>query len=102
MSKRKTADERREQILNAGLHLARKHGYQNVTREQIADRLGMKSSVLHHYFGTMTKYRRALVRCAITRNDVTVLGQALAAGDRHAKRAPEALRRRAARAIAAV
>lgn len=95
MTTHKNPSDRVAEMLHAALKLAAKHGYQNVTREQIASSLGVAPSLVSHHLGTMSNLRRSLVRQAISSTELTVIAQAIAAGDPHARRVPHELRRRA-------
>lgn len=86
-------------MLNAALTLATRHGYQNVTRKQIADVIGVAESLVSHHFGTMANLRRALVRHAIAQECLVVVGQAIAARDPHARRVPPALKMNALQSL---
>ena len=86
---------RREQILQHAVEAAQAHGYRHITREDIARRAGVTVNLISHYFGTMPKLKRAVMREAIRRGDVTVLAQGLAAKDPHAQKAPLELKRKA-------
>lgn len=89
------------QILAAALDLAARVGYANVTRDAVAQRLGIASSLIPYHIGTMTAFRRAMVREAIRTECLPVIAQAVAAKDKHAQKAPEELRTRALQSLAA-
>ncbi len=92
---------RKNQILEAGLELAREHGYQKVSREKIADKIGCSVGTITHRCGTMDAFRRSLMRLAVAREDLKVIAQGLVAGDRFAKAASDELKKRAMAAVAA-
>ena len=87
--------DRQASILDAALRMARLHGYQKITRADIALAAECSEALVSSYMGTMVQVRRAVVRAAIKQKDLTVLAQALAAKDSHAQKAPEDLRRAA-------
>lgn len=93
MAKHKPSPERVAAICAAALKLAERTGYQNVTRKQVADAVGMSEGSVSHHMGTMDQLRRTIVRHAIARRSLVVLAQALAAGDTHARKAPDDLKR---------
>lgn len=97
---RMNAVDRREQLLSCALELAEKIGFQNVRRQDVADSAGVTMNLINHYFSTMPQLRRAIMRAAVTRECTRVIAQGLAVGDKQAKKAPEALRRRAAAELA--
>lgn len=100
--KRLSPSQRRESILDAALHLSKTEGYNRIRREEVASEAGVSMALITHYFGTMNKFRRAIMRAAITREVLEVVGQGLAIGDSHARKAPEELKQRAAQYIANV
>lgn len=93
--KRQKPEVRKEAIVAVALRLATQGHYAQVQRKQIADELGVTPPALTYHFGTMQLLRRAIMRAAIVREELVVIAQGLVAQDEHAKKAPEALRRRA-------
>lgn len=86
MTTHMTPVARSASLLHAAAELAKKHGYQNVTREQIAKAAGVSEALVSHHLGTMPNMRRALVRHAIANNILIVIGQAIAARDPHVRK----------------
>lgn len=76
---------RRDLILHRVLDMSEEHGYRQVTRPMIADRLGISERLITHHFGTMKQFQRDLVRAALQARRLKVIGQAIAAGDSHVK-----------------
>ena len=93
--KRLHPEVRRDEILTAALVVAAKYHYAHITRSQVAAEAGITGPTVQHYFGTMAKLRRAVMRTAIHSRCLKVIAQGLVADDPHAKGAPEALRREA-------
>lgn len=94
------ARARAAQILAAALRLAEWFGYTNVTRDQVAARIGVAPSLIPHYMGTMASLRRKIMREAVRLECLPVIAQGLAVRDPHALAAPPELRQRAARHLA--
>lgn len=93
-----TAAERQahhEAIIGAALDLAAEKGYQAVTSDGIARRLGVSASLVRTYAASMRALQRDIMRHAVARGRADVLAQGLAVKDKHALKAPEALRREA-------
>lgn len=88
--------ERRTQILDAAVSLALETGYLNLTKRAVAEHAGVSPSLVVAHFNTMNQMRRAVLRHAIQTEALVVVAQGLAAGDAHATKAPEELKRRAA------
>ena len=91
----------KERILSAALYLATKHNYQQITRTQIAERVGCAESLVSFHFGTMVALRAVIMRKAIEVGNLIVIAQGLAAGNSVARGCNAALRRRAAEKMAA-
>ena len=77
----------REVLMSAALIVAARYGYQNMSRDQIADEAKCSTGLISKYFGTMPQLRRAVMRAAVVRGNHTVLAQGLAAGDANAQEA---------------
>lgn len=92
-------NDRRDQILDAAIHVAEREGYARMTRDQIADHAGVATGLVSHYFGTMPQLRRTVMRHAVIRENLIVIGQGIAAGDLHALKAPYEVKQDAMRAL---
>ena len=92
---RKTADDRREQCIEVALELARHKPYWKVSRNEIADAVGVAGSVVQWHFGTVKNMRRQIMRAAIQAERLDIIGQGIANQDPHALKAPAGLRARA-------
>jgi AcrR family transcriptional regulator len=90
---------RKEEILAAALKLAAKHGYTQVTRDDIADKVGVGGGAIHYHFGTMAKLRTELMRYAVKQRHPRVVAQGLAGRNRHALKADDALKQLAREAV---
>jgi AcrR family transcriptional regulator len=88
--------DRTDAILTAALHLAARHGYHTLTREQIALAAGVSPALVSARLGTMDAMRRSVMRAAVARRCVGVVAQGLALRDRWAMRADDSLRAAAA------
>ena len=88
-------DIRREQILDAALHMALAEGYPNITRDGIAKRANCACGQVNAIFNTMGQLRRAVMRSAIHHRHLDIIAQGLAAGDEVAKKADDYLKREA-------
>ena len=96
MKKRLHPDDRKEQILIAALKVAgRPGGWAKLTRDAVAKEAGCAEGLPSKYFGTMVAFRRAIMRAAIQDWNLSVIAQGLAAGDKVAVKAEEALKRKA-------
>ena len=96
---RKDAETRRAEIIGAALSVTADNGWHGLTARAVADRAGCSFTLVKHYFATMPQLRRAVVRAAITAERADVVAQALAARDKQAQKAPEALKQAAGRWI---
>lgn len=99
-SKRLPPSDRKAALLSAALSLAAKSHYARITRDAIATEAAVSPGLVSKYLGTMPAMRRLVMRAAVKAGDLVVVGQGLAAGDRWARGAPEAVRRAAAERLA--
>lgn len=86
-------------ILSAALALARVHGFQHVTRELVATRATVSCGAVSYHCGRMEKLRASIVREAVAREDMVILGQAIAARHAAVRDIPDDLRHRVARTL---
>lgn len=86
---------RKDAILEAAVALALSDGLSNVRLIPVAERAGVTNGLVSHYFGTVKQLHRAVIRHAIHRELLSIVAQALAAGDIEARKAPDELKQRA-------
>lgn len=79
--------ERKQAILEAALTCASTTPYHIVTREAIGARAGCAPGTVSHYFSTMTKLRRAIMREAVARGLAGIVADGLAQRDAQARKA---------------
>jgi len=87
--------ERKKQIFEAALKLAKTKGYNDITRDEIAAEAGVSMGLVSRYHKTMPQLRRSIMRAAIARGIPEIVLQGIACKDKAALNAPVALRRRA-------
>lgn len=92
MTQHRRPEQRRKEILEAALTLARQIGYTNVTRHMVAEQCQCSTGAINAHYGTMKKLRHRIMRAAIERSDLKIIAQGLAAGDRLAQSASEKLK----------
>lgn len=93
---KRTAEERRSEILREALLLAATEGYTRVTREALGRRLGYaSSSLVAHHMGSAADLRRKIMREAVRTENLPIVAQGIALKDRIALKAPEEVRARA-------
>lgn len=93
-AKRMDPLDRREQILDAAVGMAKDVGFQKITRDGVAIRAGVAMGLVTRYFGTMCQLRRAVMRSAVKNEVISVIAEGLAVGDPHAKKAGSELKAR--------
>lgn len=99
MNKRLAPDVRREQIVEAALRVAKRDGYDRMTRADIAKAAGCSAASVQYHFGTMEQVRRHVMRAALRVPVLEVLAQGLARRNRIALRASPELRAEALRVL---
>lgn len=98
--KRLDPKQRTQQILSAAVKVAKRNGYLNITREDVAAEAGCSIGLVTLRFQTMTQLKRAVIRHAVKEQVLEVIAQGIVAKDAHALRAPEELRKQAVAALA--
>ncbi len=86
---------RKEQILEAAIHVADRNGLYDLRREDVAEKAGVATGLVNRYFGTMTQLRRAVMRRAISKEHLSIVAEGVARRDPQAMKAPEELKRNA-------
>lgn len=92
-------EARKEDLLAVALVLAESGHYMSITRGEVAKAAQVSGPVLNYHFGTMTKFRRDLMRYAVRMENIKVLAQGLSVQDSQAIKAPVELKRRALDAL---
>ncbi len=102
MTKRRMPpNDRKYEILTAALAVAaRPGGWSKLTRAAVAKEAGCAEGLPSKYFGTMVSFRRAIMRAAIVAENLAVIAQGLAAGDKCAQKADPELKARALNTLA--
>jgi AcrR family transcriptional regulator len=88
-----------EPILFAAMAVAQRVGWNAMTRDQIAEQARVSAGLVTLRLGTMVNLRRAVMRAAIHRENLTVVAQGLAVRDKQALKAPAALIKRCQAAL---
>lgn len=90
----------RAAILAAAVTLAEELGYQNFTRNDVAAKAGTSAGLVSHSFGTIDALREEVLSEAVKTKNLTIIGQALAAGHPSVQDLSPALKKQAAIALA--
>ena len=93
--------ERRAQILEAAVRLARIDGHHAITCAGVAGKIGVSFTLVTHYFGNIEGLRLEVMAEAIAQEIPEIIANGLATGDSLAKSASPALKERAAALISA-
>ena len=91
---------RKQQIIVAALKLATSNGFQNIRRDAVAVEANVAPGLVSKYWGTMTQLRRAVMREAVKTENLKVIAQGLALGDKVATKASEHIRKKAIQQLA--
>ena len=81
--------DRKTAILEAAIQSASVTPYNRLTREAIGARASCSPGTVSHYFGTMPKLRRAIMREAVARGIAAIVADGLAYRDPQARKASE-------------
>ena len=90
---------RTNELLDVALQIAERTGWRNLTHASAAAAAGVSNGLVVARLGTKTELLRDVMRRAVNRGVVPVVAEGLAVGDKHAKRAGEALREAAAQHV---
>ena len=91
-SKRFKPAVRKEEIIQAAVALSITNGYMNVTRDDIAEFIGVVGGTIQYHFGTMGKLRSEIMRHAVKTKNATLVAQGLANKSPYALRASDELK----------
>lgn len=92
---------RKAALLKCAVDLCAKHGMHRVTREMIAKAGDVSPGLVSQYLGTMPKVLDAVMREAVKTEVLPIIAEGLASRNKIALRAPEELRDRALKSLAA-
>ncbi len=101
MVKRLEPGERKQQILQVAVALARKEGYHSLTRGSVARKADVSFGLVTHYFGAIGNLRLEVMAEAIAQEIPEIVAHGLVTGDSLARSAPSALKEKAAALISA-
>lgn len=90
----------KQKLLDVALILAEEHGYQHITRNDVAKAAGLSGTIVHYYFGTMVRFRSELMRYALEQRNATVIAQGIMAFNATALNADDELKTAALTVIA--
>lgn len=94
-------ENRNRSVLEAALLLADEHGFDKITRQQVAEQAGVAVGSVNNAFGTMDALRDAVMATAVARGLAKIVGQGLANKHPAAVAAPQELKESALAALAA-
>lgn len=86
-------------LLDAAYKLANDTGFDSLTRDNVARAAGMSSGMVNHRFVTMDGLRDEVMRTAIERTNLAIIGHGLAIRHPIALSAPEDIKRQALDAL---
>jgi len=93
--KRQDPIQRRKEILEAALRLAKRVGYLNLRRKTVASEAGTSTALVTWYFTNMDNLKREVMETAIQNGILPVIAQGLALGDRQAHSVDKELKQKA-------
>jgi len=93
--KRLEPKERREQILNAAVDIARTEGFHKLTRDGVAERAKVSYGLVTRYFGTIETLKQHVMRRAVADSIPEIIAAGLAMKDPIARTATDAAKKEA-------
>lgn len=82
-------------ILTAAIDVAKRDGFNNLSRNIVAAKAGASPSKVSQVYSTMPKLRRAVMRYALQNELLDIIAAGLGIKDKTAMKASEELKRRA-------
>ena len=82
-------------ILDAACFVAIRDGFNNITRESIAQKAGVSTGTVSQSFGTMIKLKRSVMRHAIQDEILEIIAVGLGINDKTAMKIDTELKQRA-------
>ena len=78
IQQRKTGPDRREELLERGLVIARASGWWSITRVELARQCGISESAVRYHYPRHADYINELLTRAIRRTDRRIIAQIIA------------------------
>lgn len=92
--KRLEPAERKKQLITIALDMAKKIGYHNVERKEIAKKANVSPGLVTQYFISMEKLRKSILEEAVTFEVIEVLAQGFCAKDPAITKMPNYLKKK--------
>ena len=70
-------DETQQQIMQAAINLSALHGYDKITRDQVAMTANVSPAIISYYFKTMPQFRRSIMGEAIKQQQLQIIAQGI-------------------------
>ena len=93
-AERQNPETRRASILEAAITVAKRDGYNRVTRDIVAEEASISSPLVATYFPRMHDLRMAIMLEAISKEIVEIIAEGLIIKDRNALKINEELRQK--------
>jgi len=97
MRERKEPSERKQELLEVAIQLAKEEGYSHITRNEIARRAGVAYGLVTSYFKSIENLKRLVIKEAIRLEIVQIVAQALARKEPLTRRLDPSLREKVIR-----
>lgn len=72
---RKNPGDRRREILNFGIKIAKKCGYKKITMQKVSKKLGISPPLMHHYFNNVEELKNEIIKEALENGIVEIIAQ---------------------------
>ena len=97
MRTRKIPTERKQELLEVAIQLAKEEGYSHITRNEIARRAGVAYGLVSSYFKSIDNLKKLVIKEAIKQEIVQIVAQALAHKEPLTKKLDPSLREKVIR-----
>lgn len=94
MRSRKSPVERKIEILTSAIDLSKEVGYSHITRDDVAKRAGVSYGLINHYFKSIDRLRKLVLKTAIDEEMVEIIAQGMVRKDPLAKRITSKMKER--------
>jgi AcrR family transcriptional regulator len=90
-----SADQRRDQVLEAAFYRSIQEPYYELTRDEISAFAGVSASLINKCFGTVENLRQEIIKLGIERKQLRIIADAIGRREPLVKNLPKELKQQA-------